>query len=278
MAARGTDRALLADFLRARREALQPEDVGLPRGSRRRTGGLRREELAVLAGMSADYYSRLEQQRGPMPSEQMLGALARALKLRPSEREHLFALGGHSAPRRSPRDEQVSPAMRRIVERLSDTPAVVLSPFGEALLQTRSAVALLGDYTRFSGMSRYLVYRWFTDPTQRELYPTEDHAVRGRVFAAEIRAAYTADPGGRAGEIVEALLAVSPEFAEVWRMHEVDITHHHDLKRYLHPQLGELELHARRLVDPDEGQELLVFLAEPGSPSDEKLQRLVMMA
>ena len=95
------DRALLADFLRARREGLQPEEVGLPRGSRRRTGGLRREEVAVLAGMSADYYSRLEQQRGPMPSEQMLAALARALRLSPSEREHLFALGGHSAPRRS---------------------------------------------------------------------------------------------------------------------------------------------------------------------------------
>jgi transcriptional regulator with XRE-family HTH domain len=269
------DRALLADFLRARREALQPEEVGLPRGSRRRTGGLRREEVAVLAGMSADYYSRLEQQRGPMPSEQMLAALAQALNLRPSEREHLFALGGHSAPRRPLRDEQVSAAMRRIVERLSDTPAIVLSRFGETLMQTHAAVALLGDYTRFSGMSRYLVYRWFTDPAQRALYPPEDHALRGRVFTAEIRAAYTADPAGTAGEIVDALLAVSPEFAEIWRLHEVDVTHHHDLKRYRHPELGELELHSRRLVDPDEGQELLVFLAEAGSPSDEKLQRLI---
>jgi transcriptional regulator with XRE-family HTH domain len=269
------DRALLADFLRARREALQPEDVGLPRGSRRRTGGLRREEVAVLAGMSADYYSRLEQQRGPMPSEQMLAALARALKLSPSEEEHLFALGGHSAPRRELRDEKVSPAMRRIVERLTDTPAIVLSRFGEALLQTPSAVTLFGDYTRFTGMARYLVYRWFTDPEQRALYPPEDHAVRGRVFTAEIRAAYTADPTGPAGGIVEALLAVSPEFAQVWRMHEVAVTHHHDLKRYRHPAVGEMELYGRRLVDPDEGQELLVFLAEPGSPSEEKLRRLI---
>ncbi|WP_426513538.1 helix-turn-helix transcriptional regulator [Dactylosporangium sp. McL0621] len=269
------DRALLADFLRARREALQPEEVGLPRGSRRRTGGLRREEVAVLAGMSADYYSRLEQQRGPMPSEQMLAALARGMKLSPSEREHLFALAGHSAPRRTLRDEQVSPAMRRIVERLSDTPAMVFSRFGEVLLQTRPAVALFGDYTRFTGMSRYLVYRWFTDPAQRAVYPPEDHAIRGRVFTVDIRAAYTADPTGTAGEIVEALLAVSPEFAEVWRLHEVDVTHHLDLKRYRHPDLGELELYSRRLMDPDEGQDLLVFLAEPGSPSDELLQRLI---
>jgi hypothetical protein len=165
-----------------------------------------------------------------------------------------------------------------IVERLSDTPAIVLSRFGETLLQNQSAVALLGDYTRFSGMSRYLVYRWFTDPAQRALYPPEDHALRGRVFTVEIRAAYTADPTGTAGEIVDALLAVSPEFAEVWRQHEVDVTHHDDLKRYRHPELGELELYARRLVDPDEGQELLVFLAEPGSPSGEKLQRLITMS
>jgi transcriptional regulator with XRE-family HTH domain len=272
------DRALLADFLRARRDALQPEDVGLPRGPRRRTGGLRREEVAVLAGISADYYSRLEQRRGPMPSEQVLAAVARGLKLSPSEREHLFALGGHSAPRRTQRDEQVSPAMRRIVEGLTDGPAIVFSRFGEALLQTASAKVLFGDYTRFTGMARYLVYRWFTDPEQRAIYPPEDHSLRGRVFTVDIRAAYTADPSGPAGEIVEALLAVSPEFAEVWRLHEVDVTHHHDLKRYRHPVVGELELYSRRLMDPDEGQDLLVFQAEPGSPSDEKLQRLISMA
>src|SRR5947209_7946453 len=107
------DRALLADFLRARRAALQPEDVGLARGSRRRAGGLRREEVALLAGMSADYYSRIEQQRGPMPSEQMLDALARGLNLSPSEREHPLALGGHSAHRRVLQDARVSPVMVR---------------------------------------------------------------------------------------------------------------------------------------------------------------------
>ena len=268
------DRALLADFLRARREMLQPEDVGLARGSRRRTGGLRREEVAALAGVSADYYGRIEQQRGAMPSEQVLAALARGLHLSASERDHLFDLGGHPAPRRVLREDHVSPTMMRIVERLSDTPALVMSRFGETLLQTRPAVALLGDYTRFSGLSRYLVYRWFTDPLQRELYPVEDHALRGRVFTVDLRAAYTADPGGRAGEIVAALVEASPEFAEIWRRHEVDVTHHNDLKRYRHAELGELELFCQRLVDPDEMQELLVFSATPGSPSYDKLQLL----
>jgi transcriptional regulator with XRE-family HTH domain len=228
----------------------------------------------VLAGMSADYYSRLEQRRGPMPSEQMLTAVARALRLSPGERDHLFALGGHAAPRRARPDERVSPAIRHIAGQLTGTPAIVFSRFGEALLQTPAAVALFGDYTGFTGMARYLVYRWFTDPAQRAIYPPEDHDVRGRVFTVDLRAAYTTDPGGTAGEIVDALLAVSPEFAEVWRRHEVDVTHHHDLKRYRHPELGELELYSRRLVDPDEGQDLLVFMAEPGSPSEAKLRRL----
>ena len=174
-------RALLADFLRARREVLQPEDVGLPRGPRRRTGGLRREEVAAPAGMSVDYYSRIEQQRGPTPSEKVLAALARGLRLSLSERDYLFGLGGHSAPRRVLRDDHVGATMMRIVERLSDTPALVMSRFNETLLQTRPAIALLGDCTRFSGLSRCLVYRWFTDPAQRDLYPAEDHGLRGRV-------------------------------------------------------------------------------------------------
>ncbi len=269
------DRALLADFLRARREVLQPEDVGLPRGQRRRTGGLRREEVAALAGMSADYYSRIEQQRGPAPSERMLVALARALRLNLSERDHLFVLGGIAAPRRIVRDDHVGPTMMRIVTSLSDVPAIVLSRFGEALLQTPPAIALLGDFTQYSGLSRYLAYRWFTGEAQvRSLYPAEDHSLRGRVFAAEIRDAYTADPTGRAGEIVAALLDASPEFTEIWRLHEVGVTHHHDLKRYLHPELGELELYSEMLVDPEQCQQLLVFTAIPGSPSHQKLQLL----
>ncbi|MCX4428643.1 helix-turn-helix transcriptional regulator [Streptomyces mirabilis] len=272
------NRALLAGFLRARREVLQPEDVGLPRGSRRRTGGLRREEVAALAGMSVDYYSRIEQQRGPMPSEQVLAALARGLHLSLSERDYLFDLAGHPTPRRVLREDHVSPTMMRIMERLSDTPALVMSRFGETLLQTRPAVALLGDYTRFSGMSRYLVYRWFTDPAQRSLYPVEDHALRGRVFTVDLRAAYTADPQGRAGEIVAALLEISPEFADLWQLHEVDVTHHNALKRYLHGELGELELYCQRLVDPDQAQELLVFSAVPGSTDYEKLQLLAAVS
>ena len=267
------NRAMLADFLRARREVLQPEDVGLPRGPRRRAGGLRREEVAALAGMSADYYSRIEQQRGPMPSEQILAALVGALRLSPSERDHLFRLGGHPAPPRD-RDDRLSAAMRRILDGLADVPALVMTNLGETLAQTPPAVALLGDYTRYRGLSRYLVYRWFTDPAQRELYPVEDHRKRARVFTADLRAEYAADPDGVPGEIVAALLATSDEFARIWHLHEVDVAHHHDLKRYRHAALGELELYAQALRDVDRDQYLMVYTAVPGSPSEEKLRLL----
>src|SRR4051794_18645813 len=233
------DRTQLADFLRARREALQPEDVGLPRGQRRRTGGLRREEVAALAGMSADYYGRIEQQRGPQPSEQMLAAIARALHLSLDERDHLFRLGGHPTPQRMLRDDHIAPGMMRIVDRLEDTPAMVMSRFGATLRQTRPAVALFGDETRHTGRARYMVYRWFTQPAARAIYAPEDHPLHSRIFTSQLRAAYAAEPRGRAREIVEALLAVSDEFAEIWSSHEVGLCHV-DRKRLVHPSLGEL--------------------------------------
>src|SRR3954470_24499902 len=120
------DRPQLADLLRRRREALQPEDVGLRRGARRRTSGLRREEVAMLASMSTDYYTRLEQQRRPQTSVPMLAAIARALRLTIAERDHLYRLAGHTPPRTDARSAHISPGMLRVLDRL-DTPAMVLN-------------------------------------------------------------------------------------------------------------------------------------------------------
>jgi transcriptional regulator with XRE-family HTH domain len=121
----------LAEFLRRRRETLRPGDVGLLHGPRRRTGGLRREEVAALAGMSTDYYARLEQQRGPQPSVQIAAALARALRLTLDERDHLFALIGHHAPARFQYSEHVSPTLLRVLDRVGDSPALVLSDLAD---------------------------------------------------------------------------------------------------------------------------------------------------
>ena len=271
------DRAQLADFLRTRREALQPEDVGLPRGPRRRTGGLRREEVAALSGMSTDYYARIEQQRGPQPSEQMLAAIARGLHLSLADRDHLFRLGGHAGPQRMLRDDHLSPGMMRIIDRLQDTPAIVVNRYGETLLQTPMALALFGDETHYTGLDRSVVHRWFTDPASRDVYPVDDHPMHARIFTAQLRQAYAAAPDGRAGEIVRSLLARSAEFVAIWAEHEVGLTHI-DRKRIRHRELGEFELWCQNLLDPDQAQVLVIFTAAPGSASYEKLQLLAAVA
>lgn len=268
------DREQLADFLRRRRAALQPGDVGLPRGARRRTAGLRREEVAALCGMSVDYYNRLEQRRGPQPSEAMAAALARGLRLSLDERDHLFRLCGQATPRRAQLVDHVSPGMMRILDRLADTPAQVMNRLGETLVQTRLAVALLGDETRHTGLARSTIYRWFTDPASRQVYPRDDHAFQGRVFASNLREAVARDGArSRAGEIAERLLAHSPEFARLWGAHEVGLRHA-ERKRIAHPELGVLELHCQLLVDLEQELALLIFTATPGTESHEKLQLL----
>jgi transcriptional regulator with XRE-family HTH domain len=268
------DRAQLADFLRRRREVLQPEDVGLRRGSRRRTSGLRREEVAALCDMSVDYYSRLEQSRGPQPSEQMLAAIARGLRLTLDERDHLFRLAGHTAPVRALRSEHVSPGTMRVLDRLADTPAQVMTELGETLAQTPAARALFGDETRYEGFMRSVGYRWFVDPSARNVYPTEDHAMHSREFTADIRRVYAKyGARSRAGAIVDALLVESEEFATLWKAHEVHSTHARE-KRVQHPEVGVMELQCQFLIDPEQGQTLLVLTATPGTESHELLQLL----
>ncbi|HEX4250825.1 MAG TPA: helix-turn-helix transcriptional regulator, partial [Pseudonocardia sp.] len=258
------DRAELAHFLRRRREALQPGDVGLSAGPRRRTQGLRREEVAALSGMSTDYYSRLEQQRGPRPSEPMLAAIARGLRLTLDERDHLFLLAGHGAPSRALRSDHVHPALLRVLDRLDDTPAQVVSDLGDTLVQNRLAVALLGDQTSYTGLSRSAVYRWFTDPAERRLYPEADHERQSRLQVATSRAVFARrrdDP--RAGELIRLLRARSGEFAELWDQHEVAVRRS-DHKTIVHPELGHIELDCQILVNENRSQALLIFTAVPG--------------
>jgi transcriptional regulator with XRE-family HTH domain len=262
------DRARLAAYLRTRREALQPEDVGLPRGQRRRTRGLRREEVAVLSDMSIDYYSRLEQPRGPHPSEQMLGALARGLRLSLAERDHLFQLAGYATPPRTADSDHVNPGMMRIFDGLRDRAAQVLTHLGESLLQTPLSVALLGDEGRFSGLSRSAHHRWFTSSSARLLVPGDDRLSRSRMIVADLQKSY--GRSARATALVDALLAENPEFRDLWASHPV-AGRYCGMKRLVHPVVGELELDCQRLIDPDQSQQLVVYTATPGSASAEKL-------
>jgi transcriptional regulator with XRE-family HTH domain len=268
------DRTGLAEFLRRRREALQPQDVGLPRGQRRRTAGLRREEVAALCHMSTDYYSRLERERGPQPSEQMVAAIAQGLHLSLDERDHLFRLAGHNPPARGAAGEHISPGLLRVLDRLDDTPAEIVTELGETLRQTPLGVALVGDATAYTGPARSRGYRWFTDPSSRDLYAPEEHAFLSRMYASGLRGIVTLrGPGSRAAHLADLLLARSAEFRRLWQEHEVGIRPH-DVKRFVHPEVGALELNCQTLLDPQQSHLLFVYTAVPGSESHEKLQLL----
>jgi transcriptional regulator with XRE-family HTH domain len=271
------DRAGLAEFLRRRRESLQPEDVGLPRGQRRRTAGLRREEVATLCHISTDYYSRLERERGPHPSEQMIASIAQGLHLSRDERDHLFGLAGHNPPARGAAGEHISPGLLRIFDRLTDTPAEIVTELGETLRQTSLGVALTGDSTRFTGPARSIGYRWFTDPATRALYHPDDHELHDRVFASGLRTIVTRrGPGSRAAHLRDLLLESNERFRTVWNEHEIGVGFQ-DVKRFVHPEIGHLELNCQALLDPDQGHSLLVYTAVPGSESYEKLQLLAVI-
>ncbi|MDH6513815.1 transcriptional regulator with XRE-family HTH domain [Streptomyces sp. SAI-208] len=268
------DRAGLAGFLRNRREALQPEDVGMPRGQRRRTSGLRREEVATLCNMSADYYSRLERERGPQPSLQMLAAIAQGFHLSIDERDHLFRLAGHNPPPRDSSSEHISPGLLRVLDRLQDTPAEIVTELGETLRQTPMGVALTGDTTQYTGPARSSGYRWFTDPSARDLYAPEQHTFMTRMYAAGLRAIVALrGPDSRAAYLADLLLDSSAEFRRVWDDHEIGIRPR-EVKHFVHPEVGALELNCQRLIDPDQAHSLMVYTAVPGTESYEKLQVL----
>lgn len=265
------NRAELADFLRRRRAVLQPADVGRSAGVRRRTPGLRREEVAALAGMSTDYYTRLEQGRGPHPSTQVLAALARALRLTGDERDHLYRLAGQEPPTTG-RNAHVRPGLLRLLDRLADTPAQVISDLAEVLVQNDFARALLGDHTRYTGPARSSSWRWFTDPTARAIYPAEDHAHHSRVQVANLRATAGRRPNDRdVVELVTGLRAASPEFAELWDRHDVAVRRG-DTKRIVHPLVGVIAVHCEVLLTEDNDQRLLMFSPVPDTDAVQQLE------
>ena len=269
------NQAEVREFLATRRAKISPQQAGVPQyGQRRRVPGLRREEVASLASMSTDYYSRLEGGRGPQPSVDMLGSIARALRLTLEERDHLFVLAGHGTPPRSTRACHVDPGMLRIMDRLHDTPALLLNRCGETVAQTPAHVAFAGEQTNFDGMERSEVYRWFVHPESRALYAEPELSTHSRLLVSMLRAVATADgPKSYAASIARTLQDLSPEFAAIWDAHEVVVAHSRT-KRFRHPVVGELELYCEVIENRDQQQTLVVFTAEPGSVSAERLELL----
>lgn len=263
----------LADFLRRRREAIGPADVGLAEGPRRRTAGLRREEVAALAGMSVDYVVRLEQGRSSRPSTQLLGALARALRLSDDERDHLFHLAGHRPPPAEGTARLARAGLIRMLDLLVGVPALVMSDLGEVLAQNRMSVLLGGDHTGLTGDRRYLPYRWFTEPEVRALHSPEEQEHHARQLVADLRAVAGRRPDDPAvGGLVGRLRAESAEFRRLWAEHEVAVRRA-DRKTMVHPRVGRMLMDCETLVTLDQRQ-MLVVLTPANTEARERLDLL----
>ncbi|WP_434175875.1 helix-turn-helix transcriptional regulator [Brachybacterium conglomeratum] len=267
----------LGAFLRTRRDRIRPDDVGLIAGPRRRVPGLRRDEVAQLAGVSVDYYNELERGAGSQPSEQMLAALARALRLTRDERDYLFHLAQRPVPQ-SATGVHIHPGMLDLLSRLPSTPAQVITDLHEPLVQNPLAVALLGDQSGLRGRRASFIHRWFLEERARDIYPAEDHDHQSRSLVADLRAAAAAR-GPRdteARSLVEELLEGSAEFATLWAQHDVAVRRL-DRKRIVHPVNGTIEVNCLNLVSEDDRQRLLWFTPALGTDSADALDLLAVV-
>lgn len=267
------DRAELADFLRRARERLAPADAGLPPRTRARTPGLRREDVAALAGISVDYYARLEQARGPRPSEQVLAALARALRLTADEGGHLFRLAGQRPRAVFRPSDHVRPGLLLVLDRLYDVPAQVSTDFGLVLARNPMAEALWGAGNG-PGVGGNILWWQFTHPEGTGLLPPEDRDRQARVHVANLRAVLAERPDDqRVVDLVRELRAASARFARLWDRHDVAVLRA-SRKVFIHPVVGRLELDCETLLTDPGDQRLVVFTARPGTESHDKLALL----
>ncbi|MGA8474694.1 MAG: helix-turn-helix transcriptional regulator [Candidatus Cybelea sp.] len=263
----------LSDFLKTRRAKIVPSDVGLADGARRRTPGLRREEVALLANIGATWYTRLEQGLPINVSSDVLDGISRALRLTSDERRHLYLLAGLTLSVQPDDEERVSDFVRRVLDALDPSPAYVRGRRWDILAWNQSMDAL-SDFSSATGPARNMIWRIFLDPTSRCRMGDPGCTMRRAVaqFRA-VAAKYPHDPAFL--ELIEELRFRSDEFRELWAQHDV-LGSTDGLKRFVHPELGELILDHTNFDLPGNGDvKMIVLTAAPGSESEAKLQQLI---
>lgn len=270
---RGSTPGTLADFLKAHRARIDPGDVGLPSHGHRRVAGLRREEVAVLAGVSSDYYTRLEQGRERNPSASVLDAIGRALRLAPDARQHLYRLAGLT-PRLGPDSshDQVHPALRQLLDAFPSSAAYVLGPAFDVLATNAVAAALLSPFAGSTNMVRIL----FGHPEARTVFVDWPEVTAKTVYALHLQAGRFPEDR-RIHSLVEEMLATHPAFRSLWEGHAVgELTR--AFKVFVHPEAGRVELTYQTFdVHDAPGQQLLVGTPAPGSRSAQALTYLASM-
>jgi transcriptional regulator with XRE-family HTH domain len=268
------DAADLAACLRSWRDRLDPVEVGLAAGRLRRAPGLRREELAMLAGVSVDYLSRLEQGRASNPSPSVVAALARALRLSDAERDHLHRVAGLAAPDGGRMGRHLTPGVQRVLDRLADVPVVVLDPSWEIVAANALARALTGVDPTAAPRDRNIAWSLFTGRGSRFERTAEEAAAIEEEAVADLHDAtgrYPGDPALRA--LVEDLRAASPRFAELWELRPV-ARRAADRKTIVHPEVGRITLDCDILTVVGSELRLIVYTAAPGSPDADALALL----
>lgn len=261
----------VGSYLRSWRERLQPAAVGLPIRGPRRTAGLRREELASLAGISVDYLVRLEQGRARNPSTEVLASLARALRLSAEERDHLYQVAGHAAPKRSQISSHITPGIQRLLDRLSDLPVAVYDAAWTLIAWNPPWAALMGDPSSLRGRDRNILWKTFTGRPTRVSKSESDATEFEESAVTDLRrivGMYPDDDDLRL--LVEELHATSPRFADLWRRRIVR-SRSSGRKTIAHPEVGPIELDCDVLSVEGTEIRLVVYTVEPFSSEVEKM-------
>lgn len=269
----------IAAFLRIRRMRLQPEDVGLPRGMRRRTPGLRREEVAALANVSTEWYTWLEQARDVRPSPDTIRRICAALRLEPAECQHLLALCGYgteTVQNGAPDETVIRPQLQLLLNRLAYCPAWFLGERWDILGWNRAATVVHGDLAAMKGIERNGLHQIFLNPRMREmLVDWERHARDAVAKLRMVHSRYIGDPWFN--ELIDLLKARSPEFAAWWDEHNVRLPGS-GVKVYIHPEAGGLTFHYATLeVKSELGKplQMVTYMPAPETDTEEKIQALL---
>jgi transcriptional regulator with XRE-family HTH domain len=264
----------LAASLRSWRGRVSPAEAGLPSGRSRRVSGLRREEVAQLAGVSVDYLARLEQGRASSPSPSVLASLARALRLTTDERTHLFELAGQAPPGRGTIDRHITPSLQRLLDRLADVPVLVCDAACETIAMNTLGTALLGDLSGLPRRERNIAWRVFTRAPTTVVRTDEQWAEAEIMHVADLRNAFARHPQDEElCSLIEDLRELSPRFAELWEQRPV-MPAPARRKSFRHPEVGLITLDCEALAVQGSDLELIVYTATPGSPDADALALL----
>ena len=265
--------------LRRWRERVDPAAVGVPTGGRRRTAGLRREELAALAGISVDYLTRLEQGRATTPSEQVVEALTRALRVSDAEREHLFHLAGLATPGHGVVSTRITPSVQRLLDRLANTPVCVHDAAWNLIVANAPYDALMGQTSSWRGITRNAVWRNLVGPGGRAVHTPSERAAFEEGLVATLRMTagrYPSDHRVRA--LIGELRAASARFVELWETAELPDSRGQSRRKVIdHPDVGRITVDCDVLTVAGDDLRVTVYTAEPGSHDSENLNLTMVL-